>query len=514
MQKICKMMASSLFMGSMLGLAQSATAQEGPPPAQDATGAAGEYTDEELAIFRGAKGSTDVPAELQESYLVWLNQDILSRARASIPYAPTHAVEGYSDRLYNSFTAEQINTLIYRAQRANQYCDKDDYDAALQAYSKLSEDVGKEAQRENRRAEFSFAFFGAPYARDSQATYDAIIISRNFENFPAFNDGCGRNKKSDADPAFTLKAGVSYGEYDWRQAFLGQEPIGATAPLLDQVEVQHEIDAVDYFGSVKYVFTGDAPFSYAEVSVGYSEASGDAAFGTFDPTSDNRFLLPGPEGGASGLSLGDAPSFPNTATDLAGDFEFDELAIDLGLPVLGAQPLSPEENDSSYLVELVLGGSFADYKSSFSGRLDGYSGNFNYATDVKVDALYVGARFEASVPLTSRTTTGLAIAAWFGGEGRVSTFDVSGIDTLNWAVFGGGTTGGGSADFDENQIEIDGSLSAGLRLFLQPAIIDIFAEVETVRTPSIIRNGNDPSTARLDDTTRTSVGVSLTIPIG
>ncbi len=287
---------------------------------------------------------------------------------------------------------------------------------------------------------------------------------------------------------------------DTRQPSLGQEVGGSGVPELDLVDTQTTIQE---FGAVAELSADLGLGPRLKFEAEYSRGEADKIILDFDPDGDARLLLPGPTGGASGLSLGNSAAFPNTATALFAATEYQNWNVSVAAQLLNAD---------AHAVNLGLRYEQSNINQSLSGAIPGFDGAFDYNTELDHDRFAVFIEAGTGWTLVENDSGNPALTLGVGAEIEASHNDVSGQDSLNWSVFNGGTNGGGIELLDHDQFSVTGSAFAEVGIPLSDsAIVGAFAEAGIRVVPQITRNGSDPTEVELDRQEYWSVGVSLGI---
>lgn len=447
-------------------------------------------TDEEQAALKV------LPAKKQAEWRDAVDAHELEKARQAIPYAPTHSVVDFDQKLYSSSLADELDSVIRKAKNAAVICDRGAYDDARKTFDRMysfssfySDDGDSESNMLVAAGLFAL--------EDAQPKHDYLVMTANKDAFPAFPKRCERRQE---DPQLQAALSFNWATYGIFSGFLGQEQPGSGVPEVGLLEADESISTVG--GSVRL----EVPISGSFLGTGIDfifidagGATGDtrADLGPFDPAGDARLLLPGPTGGASGLSLGTSEAFPNDATSLLFDAELNLLSIGIGA---GWRV----EADSGAVISPYVGFSYKDLSldQSLQGLIPGYNGNFGYESEVDVSSYALAVGADVIYPLPSS-----AISLVAGIEGRVAVQDISGRDSLNWLAFT--TTGGGTADLDGSQTDVFGSANAGISFDVGSWSILAQGTIALEGIPEIIRGGTDPS--RVNIKTQEAYGASVTV---
>lgn len=287
---------------------------------------------------------------------------------------------------------------------------------------------------------------------------------------------------------------------DTRQPSLGQEAVGSGVPELDLVSTEATIQEIGFAAD----FSADLGLGpRLKFEAEYSRGEADKIILDFDPDGDARLLLPGPTGGASGLSLGDSAAFPNTATSLFATSEYQNWNVSVAAQLL---------NSDAQAINLGLRYEQSNINQSLSGTIPGFDGAFSYDTELDHDRFAAFIEAGTGWTLVENDSGNPAVTLGVGAEIEASHNEVSGQDSLNWSVFNGGTNGGGIEMLEHDQFSVTGSAFVELGVPLSDsAIVAAFAEGGIRVVPQIIRNGSDPTEVELDQREYWSVGVSLGI---
>jgi hypothetical protein len=214
-------------------------------------------------------------------------------------------------------------------------------------------------------------------------------------------------------------------------------------------------------------------------------ANASSFFDIFDPGAGNRLLLPGPEGGASGVSAGGHPA--NIARDISYSASLAEHGLRLGvgsrLQFTPRVTLSP-----------VVFGTFAhgEFNESLSLSIPGLGREARYSTAIDFN------RFGIGIGITGETWLGRSQSGNFALRyaGEFSGFRVvaDGVDTFQ---FPGLPTSRKNLDADAN--DWGAKFSAGIFLHTRwGGTLGIEGGYERrPGYPSIVRNGVGPSAIEL-----------------
>jgi hypothetical protein len=218
--------------------------------------------------------------------------------------------------------------------------------------------------------------------------------------------------------AFDLSAGGQTIKLP-KRSFLGFEPLGAPAPTLGLVQPSRDASGPSGQFEIK-INTGVLPS--LRFSLGHSEGDMGQFFPVIDPGAGNRIVLPGPLGGASGVSAGGHPL--NIVRDTHYQYEFRETTIGV---ILGG---GVNDWGFTYAEALRVAPYFGvEYARSatneqFAGSIPGLGRDFAYMTNVDVDRVGVRVGVEGEIPVNNFFDNGsLSHELRFGRGYRVEPRD-------------------------------------------------------------------------------------------
>ncbi|MEM8918697.1 MAG: hypothetical protein AAGE37_07530 [Pseudomonadota bacterium] len=423
---------------------------------------------------------------------------------------PQHRVPGVQQRLYNSILADELTRLIDAANAAITACDRTAYDAASESHRGLI------------RKYLVFRPVGADDYLPGPDAYDEAVIRANSDYFPTYPEDCkkaGDNPTAVAVPSAGISADkvrIGFGpriDVDRpRITSVGRETGGGSSlpsgggddePVREFVSTDDDVTL--FGGALSVTLPSDlsGPLDWAKITIGYAEGDDQIALGPFEPGDGARLLLPGPEGDASGLSLGGNASFPNTIAELIQSIEVEEVTIQVELPIFDLPPIPG--NISSSPVTLRLGYRDTDYEIMTSGTIPGFDGSFAYSSELS------RTRWDAHLAIGGEAELfggGAVLSAQvFGGP---SLYDGALADELVWNLQAVNASGGGSIETDESEIKLIGGFNIGLEIPLGSAVsLQFNASAEMDHSAFAHRDGTDPTEVAFEQTERLSAAATL-----
>lgn len=449
---------------------------------------------------------------------------------------PTHAVPGFDEKLFDPETAKRLSALIEDAKRAIDDCDKDTYQVAESLWDgrifRIAEDLDNPSVND--------VFLPDPTTRDQTTIY------RNRDIFPKYPEtDCGKESQTktkigdDVGPVTEINDQLALsGSIMWAWesldvpfAYLGYETGGEVEDLDDYYcEIQGDQDACDRLanagatGRELPIVEGEEDLSLAGVTLGldipmgqwggwsdrpakvavsYAEGDSTVTIGTVDAPAESggRTLLPGPDGGESGASIGNTSIYSSELSDVILNLEAKKWAFGASIPIAEGPSFIFPDVELQYDVYTAYRA--IDWVAQFNGTLADYDGAFSYRTEIDQTAWDVFLSVATIAPL------GDGVALMIEAKGGPTLYDFEATDMLHFSVFDGDTTGGGTShEKADSEFKLTGmvktelvwNLEGGLQLGAEASYGNDFV-------PSASRDGDNPTTYALEETARISTGV-------
>lgn len=286
-----------------------------------------------------------------------------------------------------------------------------------------------------------------------------------------------------------------------KRSMLGSEVGGAAR--LGLFNPDRDATGANASGSVKFNF-GAA--QHIKVSGFYAESKVDQNGLTLDPGAGTTLLIPGPNGGASGFSLGANPL--NIVRDAAYSAELEKAGgrVAFGQTFrTGATGLGQVD---AYDFYMATGYKYVSFDERFAGSIPGFARNFVYVSNADVNQfnIRIGAGFKNTIP----SANGIKIS--FGGavEAGPDFSSASGSDRLSF-------TGFADSFRALNQSKTDFGFGASAFVgFEMQGGVKIVIDGRYMRDtglPVFVRDGTNPTTLDLKSGDGFSVGVSAALAL-
>jgi len=295
-----------------------------------------------------------------------------------------------------------------------------------------------------------------------------------------------------------------------RRSFLGFEPLGAPAPTLGLVQPSRDASGPSGQFEVK-INTGVLPS--LRFSLGHSEGDIGQFFPVIDPGAGNRIVLPGPLGGASGVSAGGYPL--NVVRDARYRAAYEENQFGLTFSDLvgrgGTNDAGWNYADMARMAPYVgILYSGISTTEQFAGSIPGLGRDFAYTTDVDVDRIGARVGVEGEIPVNNFFDTGSlshelrfgagyraqppdnhwAVALRFAGDVSVFHLSASGQDHFTFTGVPSST-----APLDTTATKFGYALRGGVELRNPTGLVlGVMTGYESVPGYGVVeRDGNNPS---------------------